>query len=209
VQGGRWSPPRHRGGPASREVPLPSRVFSDLASSRVGFGGSPRALGGFPLDSRVFARPAARRDQSLAVPPLLSFPGLFRVLRSPSCCASSLAGRNRHWRPRRFLLRGFFPFSVSPLGAAAHPGSGFPSPTGLRLQVFSTSWRLTPLRACRPYFVPDPLMGFPFRALLLPCSRSPSPAPLPSCRSSAAFRRLRGVVYITGFRSAVLSATPF
>jgi hypothetical protein len=27
--------------------------------------------------------------------------------------------------------------------------------------------------------------GLPFRALLLPCSRSPSPAPLPSCRCCA------------------------
>jgi hypothetical protein len=37
--------------------------------------------------------------------------------------------------------------------------TGFASPGRLRLQVFSTSWRLDPPRACRPCFVPDPLMG--------------------------------------------------
>jgi hypothetical protein len=38
--------------------------------------------------------------------------------------------------------------------------AGFTSPDRLRLQVFSTSWRLDPPHACWPYFMPDPLMGF-------------------------------------------------
>jgi len=53
----------------------------------------------------------------------------------------------------------------------------------LRLQVLSTSWRLHPPRACRPCFMPDPLLGLPSRALLLSRSRTLSPAPLPSWRS--------------------------
>jgi len=38
------------------------------------------------------------------------------------------------------------------------------SPDRLRLQVLATSWRLHPPRACRPCFMPDPLLGSPFRA---------------------------------------------
>jgi hypothetical protein len=51
-----------------------------------------------------------------------------------------------------------------------------------RLQVFSTSWHFHPLRACRPYFMPDPLLGSPSRAFFLPHGRTPFPAPLPSGR---------------------------
>jgi hypothetical protein len=40
-----------------------------------------------------------------------------------------------------------------------------------RLQVFATSWRFHPPRACRPCFMPDPLLGPPSRAFFLPRSR--------------------------------------
>lgn len=50
------------------------------------------------------------------------------------------------------------PSAFSPLRAADLVG--FASPNHLRLQVFTTSWRLLPPRACRPYFMPDPLLGF-------------------------------------------------
>jgi hypothetical protein len=51
------------------------------------------------------------------------------------------------------------PFSVSPLAAAASL-TGLSTPDRLRPQVFSTSRRLlNPPRACRPCFMPDPLMG--------------------------------------------------
>jgi len=66
--------------------------------------------------------------------------------------------------------------------------AGPASPNRLRLQVFTTSWRLHPPRACRPCFMPDPLLGSPSRALLLPRSRTLFPAPLPSWRSN----RLQG-----------------
>jgi hypothetical protein len=39
-------------------------------------------------------------------------------------------------------------------------GAGLPRPHRRRLQVFTTSWRFVPLRACWPCFMPDPLMGF-------------------------------------------------
>jgi hypothetical protein len=89
-----------------------------------------------------------------------------------------------HHMERRLLPWGFVPFSVSPLRAAACVG-GIPGPVRQRLQVFSTSWRLKPPRACRPIFQSRiRSWGSPFRALLLPCSRTPSPAPVPSCRSN-------------------------
>jgi hypothetical protein len=54
--------------------------------------------------------------------------------------------------------------------------AGFASPDRLRLQVFSTSWRFHPPRACRPCFMPDPLMGL---------------RPSELCSSHAAVHRLR------------------
>jgi hypothetical protein len=55
------------------------------------------------------------------------------------------------------------PMRFAPLQRLPTRGSGlmtgFASPGRLRLQVFSTSWRLDPPRACRPCFMPDPLMG--------------------------------------------------
>jgi len=61
--------------------------------------------------------------------------------------------------------------------------TGFASPNRLRLQVFPTSWRLHPPHVCRPYFMPDPLLGFALQSF--PPTRAawvPSPAPVPSCR---------------------------
>jgi hypothetical protein len=50
------------------------------------------------------------------------------------------------------------PFSVFPRGAAAYFGQAC-IPDRLCLQVLSTSWHVHPLRACRPCFMPDPLLG--------------------------------------------------
>jgi hypothetical protein len=63
--------------------------------------------------------------------------------------------------------------------------SGFCFPDRLRLQVLATSWRLHPPRACRPCFMPDPLLGSPSRAFFLSRSRTLFPAPFPSWRFNA------------------------
>jgi hypothetical protein len=48
---------------------------------------------------------------------------------------------------------------------------GFASPGTFRLQVFSTSWRVTPPRTSRVYFTPLTSLGF--------CPPEPSPRPVP------------------------------
>jgi hypothetical protein len=67
-------------------------------------------------------------------------------------------------------------------------GSGFKvrrlaSPTRQRLQVFATSWRFT--AQCLATTISGHIRswGSPFRASLLPRSRTPSPTPMPSGRS--------------------------
>jgi hypothetical protein len=54
----------------------------------------------------------------------------------------------------------------------------FASPHRMRPQVFSTSRRFAPPRACRPCFMPDPLMGL--------CPSEPSPLTQPFAVSGAA-----------------------
>jgi len=50
------------------------------------------------------------------------------------------------------------PFSVRGAGDPLNPGRCCPGT--VRLQVFSTSWRLTPSRSLRPCFMPVTLLGF-------------------------------------------------
>lgn len=45
---------------------------------------------------------------------------------------------------------------------------GIASPNRLHLQVFTTSWRLNPPRVYWPFFMPDPLMGFPLQSFTPP-----------------------------------------
>ena len=68
----------------------------------------------------------------------------------------------RQWRD--FLPWGLVPYSVFPTRGSGLE-VGFASPDRLRLQVFSTSWRFDPPRACRPCFMPDPLLGFALQSL--------------------------------------------
>ena len=80
----------------------------------------------------------------------------YRVLRAPShrtVRAPSRAPANRAAPSMRF-----FAPSASPRSQQHHM-DGFASPGRLRPQVFSTSRRVDPPRACRPCFMPDPLMG--------------------------------------------------
>jgi len=46
--------------------------------------------------------------------------------------------------------------------------AGFASPNRLHLQVFTTSWHLNPPRIYWPFFMPDPLMGFPLQSFTPP-----------------------------------------
>lgn len=52
--------------------------------------------------------------------------------------------------------------------------SGVTSPGTFRLQVFSTSWRLAPLTALWPYFMPLALAGFTLQSFPLESSIAPS-----------------------------------
>jgi len=79
------------------------------------------------------------------------------------------------------------PSAFPTLEAAALRGQAC-IPDRLCLQVLPTSWHFHPLRACRPCFMPGPLLGSPFKALFLRRSRTLFPAPFPSWRS----RRLQG-----------------
>jgi hypothetical protein len=110
-------------------------------------------------------------------------------LRSPSEFTAHLAAvfvppdRSRSSLTRHPLMR-FPPLQRFPAQGSGAQWLNFPGPTGLRLQVFSTSWRF----CVRPE--PASLIscwirswGSPFRALLLSCSRTPFPTPFPSCRS--------------------------
>jgi len=48
------------------------------------------------------------------------------------------------------------------------------------LQVFATSWCIQPLRVCRSYFVPDPLLGFTLQSLFPLTQPTLFPTSLPS-----------------------------
>jgi len=140
------------------------------------------------LGYRVFALQVLRESVKVPRDPLLGFSLLFRGCPNtePLPLDPGFAKTRRLVQTKRQLaappLR-FLPLQRLPCPKQRHKLAGFASPDRLRLQVFSTSWRLSPLRACRPYFVPDPLLGSPSKAFLLPRSRALFPAPLPSWRS--------------------------
>jgi hypothetical protein len=77
-------------------------------------------------------------------------------------------------------IRGLFPFSVFPTTESNLPPANPNPPVMLRPQGFAPSRRLAPPAACRAYFIPVPLLGFPFEALIPPIRRTPSRAPRPS-----------------------------
>jgi len=104
-------------------------------------------------------------------PELLGFPETRRLVRTKRQLAAP-------------SLR-FLPLQRLPRPEQRHKLAGPASPDRLRLQVFSTSWHLHPLRACRPCFMPDPLLGSPSRAFFLLRSLTLFPAPFPSWRSTA------------------------
>jgi hypothetical protein len=90
----------------------------------------------------------------------------FRERRSPS-------GLRIHDRPRSTASASappveFCPLQRIPARSSGNQLNGLSTPERLRLQVFSTSWRVDPPRACWPCFMPDPLMGFALQSFAPP-----------------------------------------
>jgi hypothetical protein len=172
--------------PPSREVAAPCRVYNlnSLAPSLV--QRSPHALGLHRLDFRVFTIQAPKKHVSSSWVPLMGLKLLFRGCPSTEPLPLSPwfpKNSDARFEPDAILQRlpcGLRPLQRFPCPEQRHEMAGHASPNRLRLQVFTTSWRLHPPRACRPCFMPDPLLGSPSRALFLPRSRTLFPAPFPS-----------------------------
>jgi len=81
-------------------------------------------------------------------------------------------------KPRSTSLEVFSP-SASPRSRQRREVARSANPTALRLQVFSTSWRLHPPRACRPCFMPDPLLGSTLQSFVPPAQAYVVPNAVP------------------------------
>jgi len=120
-----------------------------------------------PLDFRVFARPGSGIAQehsqflSWACDLLQSSPSFLPLPLSASrLLANDCSPAVARSRPScNSFLEVLCPYSVFPRGAAESLAR-FTSPDLLHLRVFSTPWRFVPPHVRRPYFMPDPLMGF-------------------------------------------------
>jgi hypothetical protein len=149
------SPTCHQAGTASRGVALPFRVFVRIALAPSLVECSPPALGSrwAPGFSRV-----RHPNKLIAYPGILSWASAL-LQSAPSSSgrreSPAIGGETTTAPPMRF-----FAPTASPRSRQRHEVIGFASPDRLHLQVFSTSWRFHPPRACRPCFMPDPLMGF-------------------------------------------------
>jgi len=95
--------------------------------------------------------------------PLMGFSPSSEVAQAPSRCVESLVSP----KARSASLEVLSP-SASPRSRHRHKLARSANPTALHLQVFSTSWRLLPPRACRPCFMPDPLLGSTLQSFIPP-----------------------------------------
>jgi len=172
----------------SREVAVPCRVFSLEMLAPPLLRRSPHALYPRGLGYRVFTLRAPEKPVKDPRVPLMGFGSSSEEAQAPSRCleplvsqkpgADPMTGRQLAAPPLRFR-----PLQRLPSSEQRPELVGPASPDRLRLQVLTTSWRLHPPRACRPCFMPDPLLGSPSRAFLLSRSRALFPAPFPSWRS--------------------------
>jgi hypothetical protein len=176
----------------SREVAAPYRVFSLEKLAPALLQRSPHAFRPFRLGYRVFTFQAP--EETLNFLGILSWASA-PLQRMPKHRAAALnlwfsrdPTPDLHQTPTSSASLEVLAPSASSRTEQRLILAGPASPDRLRLQVFSTSWRLHPLRACRPCFMPDPLLGSPSRAFLLRRSRTLFPAPFPSWRSD----RLQG-----------------
>jgi hypothetical protein len=164
--------------PPLMELQHPSEFFSELASTRIGWmlPSCPRPKLGY----RVFTGPGSRahseRKPGNPLMGLCSPTESSKLERPPASSA-----------PERVCTRAAPPMRFLPLQRLPARGSGIvgrvslarpPAPPGfLNLLVLRSAPSLPAL------FHAGSAHGVaPFRALLLPCSRTPFPAPLPSCR---------------------------
>jgi hypothetical protein len=151
-------PPVTRRAHASRGVALLCRVHPTVLAAPLGSAAPLMSSATSAGLQGVRTAGCLASPESKARRPLMS-------LRSPSECSARRAAvapncsRSRS-RDCRLLPWGCFPYSVSPPKAAARIGRASRARPALRLQVFATSWRLRPPRACWPCFMPDPLLGF-------------------------------------------------
>jgi hypothetical protein len=151
---------RHRIEPASHGVTLPFRVFVQVSLAPVSVRCSPLVLG--RRRTSGFLRDRASNATRESNDGILSW--ACALLQSASKLQRPLLPRSRARRNAHdHELTAAPPMRFAPLQRLPTQGSGmmtgFASPGRLRLQVFSTSWRLDPPRACRPCFMPDPLLG--------------------------------------------------
>jgi hypothetical protein len=168
----------HQSGPASHEVALPYRVFVRISLAPVSVERSPRALHPFGCELQGL-REVRLRSSLSSRHGILSW--TYALLQSPPgfeppLVPPSLPQAEAPVSPTTSSREVSRPFSVSPHDAAAFGLARLASPDHLRLQVFSTSWRLHPPRAWWPCFMPHPLLGL---------------HPSELCSSRAAVRRLR------------------
>jgi hypothetical protein len=125
------------------------------ASFRIGWKlpSCPSPEGWTPGSSRSRRRGRIRKP-SLA--PLMSSSSPPEIARTSSRRFDTrVSERDPRHPPSRFL-----PLQRLPSTGQRPRGTGLPHPNRLRLQVFSTSWRLHPPRACWPCLMPVPLLGF-------------------------------------------------
>jgi hypothetical protein len=129
------------------------------ASTRIGLGAPPhalcRSLGGAPGSSHGAASGTARESSTGRLP------WAYALLQSPpdSEPPNDLRRLRRDPQDRSAPPMRSAPLQRFPAHSSSFGGRDCQVPSRLRPQVFSTSRRLHPPRACRPCFMPDPLMG--------------------------------------------------
>jgi hypothetical protein len=144
-----------------------TEYLSDRASDSLGFHRSPRALGGFPLDYRVFTQSGSSRTRKYDQISSLELPPSYRVRHSASGRRLRLRPKSRS-EPSAPPVR-FFPLQRFPIwSSGTNKWSSFPRSAGLRLQVFSTSWRIHPPQTYWPCLMPDPPLGFALQSIAPP-----------------------------------------
>jgi hypothetical protein len=139
--------------------------------------------------------PSGPRETNQWFPdPLLGFGSSSEAAQAPSRCPEPLVSQRPDVGPvtdRQLAappLR-FWPLQRLPSTGQRHELAGNACPTACAFRFSQPPGAFIRPEPARPCFMPDPLLGSPFRAFFLPRSRTPFPAPFPSWRCS----RLQGL----------------